>query len=126
MKIATWNVAYGRGHATNLRRKKAIDVASADTWILTETHDDLLPGRIGEHTPIHSLQRTSQAQGVVTGSRWVSIWSRLPVIHVETRLHDPHRTSACTVIGEFGSLLVFGAVLPWYGDDENRKLPDQS
>jgi endonuclease/exonuclease/phosphatase family metal-dependent hydrolase len=118
MRIGTWNVEYGRGLERNERRRALMESYDADVWVLTESHDSLSPGP--EYQPVHSAQRpqASNPTQVVDGSRWVSIWTRLPILSVETDLADPKRTAACLV--ELGGcrLVVFGTVLPWYRDTE--------
>lgn len=44
MKIATWNVAYARGKASNEKRRNVLEKVNADVWVFTETHADLTPG----------------------------------------------------------------------------------
>ena len=43
MRIATWNVAYGTGGPANRRRREKMQSVDADIWVLTETHDALVP-----------------------------------------------------------------------------------
>ena len=73
MKIGTWNVEYA-GEAKNLLRLQRLVQADADIWVLTETHDrlDLAPGYTSVSTP-------ASRKG---GGRWVTIWSRFPVLEV--------------------------------------------
>lgn len=81
-------------------------------WILTETHDAVEPTSGGRYTSTSSEPRP----GTSAGERWVTIWSRLPVLR-QHATSDPIRTAAATVALRDGtSLLVYGTVLPWCGD----------
>ena len=116
MRIGTWNVAYGIGQAANSRRRRQIEAIDADIWVLTETHDDLRPG---DHYADHSsAQRPPGASTVRERSRWVSIWTRLPFMNKAVKLNDPERTTAALIDCGQCALLVYGTVLPWYGDTE--------
>lgn len=76
--------------------------------MLTETHDRVaLPG----YTAAHSGPRPFSVQG----GRWVSIWSRLPLLNA-VDVHDPNRSVAACIASPFGELLVYGTVLPWQTD----------
>jgi hypothetical protein len=88
----------------------------ADIWILTETHDDLVPPNC-PHVA-HSKPRPKDWSGIRPGSKWVSIWSRFPIIaEPSLPLVDPERTvTALLDIGKGRKLLVYGTVLPWKGD----------
>ena len=114
MKIATWNVAYGRGATLNNRRREQMREIDADVWVLTETHDGLSPG--GAYTPIHSAQRPMSHERIVPGSRWVSIWARDRLDARRLSVTDVERTVACVISSGAGPLWIFGTVLPWYHD----------
>ena len=118
MRIATWNVAYGRGRPANARRLRRIEEVDADVWILTETHDELSLADAG-YSPVHADQRpTTGAREVIEGSRWVSIWSRLPVSERIADLADPRRTAAAVIDAADRRVVVYGTVLPCYHDTE--------
>ena len=116
MKIATWNVAYGVSPSKNTRILEQMALVDADIWVLTETHDDLRPPTAGEWHSVSSSSRPREARAVREGSRWVTIWSRLPIVDTLVPSHDPVRTSAGVIVTPLGNLLVFGTVLPWYQD----------
>ena len=115
VKIATWNVAYGVSPTRNARIRQTMAGIDADVWVLTETHDMLRPPSGSNWEGVTSEQRPRQAKQVVDDSRWVTIWSRLPVLERLSPAYDPKRTAA-VVETPFGKLLVFGTVLPWYQD----------
>lgn len=98
MRITTWNVAYGAGKRTNNRRLRFMAKVDADVWVLTETHDSLPLAEAG-YEPVHGEQRPvggGRNRDVNAGSRWVSIWSRLPIEPVDLPASDPRRTAATT------------------------------
>lgn len=120
------NVEYGRGPILNARRKArfAEADATADIWILTETHDDLSPGcEFREVQSTHQRPGVGQIDGVVAGSRWASIWSRKPLTPVA--VSDPERTTAALVDLGGAKLLVYVTVLPWYTDAERDGMSNE-
>lgn len=114
MRIATWNVEYA--YATRLSGlQQVLADNDADIWVLTETHDDLVPP--GALYVAHSMPRPKSWSGIRPGSRWVSIWSRWPVIaEVSLPEADCERTVAALIDTGSQKLLVYGTVLPWKGD----------
>jgi hypothetical protein len=114
LRIATWNVEYADSAATNARRRGVMHENPADIWVLTETHDDLVPGE--GFNAVHAAQRPIYGQRVKPGSRWVSIWSRFPLTPVRIDGSDNERTVVAKVETPMGSLTVYGAVMPWCGD----------
>jgi len=88
----------------------------ADVWVLTETHDSLGPG--SDYAAVHASQRPFGSDGVVEGSRWVSIWSRHGFVEAEIAVGDRERTVACIVDFEGRRLVIYGTVLPWTNDSE--------
>ena len=101
---------------------------NADIWVLTETHDDLRPTAPGSWSSISSDNRPQVTRDVKVGSRWVTIWTRLPIKRVRPS-YDPVRTAAGIVNTPIGNLLVFGTVLPWYQDSDRsvaREIVEQS
>lgn len=120
MRIGTWNVEYAPESRLDILRR-VMAVHAADIWVLTETHDALVPS--GTNHAVHSEPRPRQRDG----SRWVSIWSRYPIIEQVT-CADCRRT-VCAVIETPGQrrLVVYGTVMPWHsdqGDDPPQaKLP---
>jgi hypothetical protein len=115
MRIGTWNVEYAyEGRLDILRRVMAVH--SADIWVLTETHDDLVPE--GALFCAHSEPRPRNFSGIREGSRWVSIWSKYPIIQsVTLPSADRKRTVAALLdIGHGKELIVYGTVMPWHTD----------
>jgi hypothetical protein len=115
MRIGTWNVEYARPVRLDALRG-VLSANRADIWVLTETHDDLRP----EHCEFvaHSEPRPQNWRGIRPGSRWVSIWSRFPIIkNVSLPTADKERTVAALLdIGQSNKLIVYGTVMPWKGD----------
>ena len=115
VRIGTWNVEYAADAAKNERRRRRLQEADCDIWILTETHDDLTPGP--EYVAAHTAQRlTGRA-----GARWTTIWSRYP-IEQTLPVEDEHRTVAALLSCPQGPLIVFGTVLPWHSDAGPRSI----
>ena len=128
-RIATWNIERAVPARTEGLLAR-IGAANADIWIITETRDSFNLG--GSYSPVSS---DVQPGTLITG-RWVTIWSRLPLIQrVPTR--DPIRTAAALYETPLGKLLVFGTVLPWHSDrgpsgdaknwaEHHRVIPEQA
>lgn len=115
LRIGTWNLE----HAIPKRRRALssfIASMDADVWVLTETHDEVVPE--GARAAAHAVQRPAEAPQVRVGSRWVSIWSRYGEFE---RIDLPGTDEVRTVTARFMLadgrwLLVYGTVLPWPGD----------
>jgi hypothetical protein len=112
LKIATWNV--NRVLPKQVARKDAmvgwLSRIDADVWVLTETHDALLPGI--EYASVSTGQPDRPGK---PGERWATIWSRLPVEPLPPT-RDPARSVAALVRPTTGRpLVVYGTVLPWLG-----------
>jgi hypothetical protein len=131
MRIGTWNVEYAYASRLDALRK-VMTANSADVWVLTETHDDLAPANC--QFVAHSEQRPKNWSGIGQGSRWVSIWSRYPIIaDVSLPRADRERTVATLLdLGEGRTMLVYGTVMPWKGDggkfdwsEHHRVIPEQ-
>jgi len=124
LRIGTWNVEYALGTEANARRRAVMDACPADIWVLTETHDSLSPGP--GFQPVHSDQRPYFGKSVKAGSRWVSIWSRYPILtRIRLDRADCERTTAALVATPFGLLIVYGTVLPWHSDTGRcGEMPD--
>jgi hypothetical protein len=71
-RIGTWNVERAPASRSS-RQRQEVEGANADVWVLTETRDalDLTPA----FHPVSSQARPR-------GERWVTLWSRLPLIQV--------------------------------------------
>ena len=124
LRIGTWNVEYARTLETNKRRREALSAQPADIWVLTETHDDLYPSE--EYSAVHAKQRIPLRGPVVESSRWVSVWSRLPIEQVTIDGSDDERTVAALIRTDQGKLIVYGTVMPWRGDDARNGLDAMS
>jgi len=131
MRVGTWNVEYAYQKRLNALHQ-VLATNRADIWILTETHDDLVPENC-THVA-HSDPRPKNWSGIRTGSRWVSIWSTFPIIEqVSVASCDRERTVIALLdIGQAKRLLVYGTVLPWKGDrgiqdwsEHHRVIPNQ-
>lgn len=109
LRIATWNVEYGRGEEKNARRRALIEEKDADVWILTETSDAL------DLSGTHPHSGVAREQPGDRGGRWTTIWSRLPIRRTLT-LADPQRCVGVIIASPLGEVVVIGVVLPWNGD----------
>ena len=130
MRIGTWNVEYAAGPSKNEQRLARMRKASADIWILTETHDSLVLG-----DEYHVLSTTPRPHGRA-GARWVAIASVFPFTRtIATR--DPVRTVAGMIETPLGALIIYGTVMPWHTDpgpsgdsrswvEHHRVLPEQA
>jgi exonuclease III len=132
VRIGTWNVEYAR-EARRPALEAVLAENPADIWVLTETHDALIPP--GCVFAEHSLPRPSEAPAIRPGSRWVSIWSRYPIQRrVDLPSSDRERTVTALIdLGSVGPMLVYGTVLPWKGDrtkfdwsEHHRVIAEQS
>lgn len=121
MRIGTWNVEYANKDRLDiLRRVLALRENQADIWVLTETQDDLIPPSMVHFA--HAEPRPKGYSGIRLGSRWVSIWSRFPILEqVALPGADPKRT-VCAIldIGEGRTLAVYGTVMPWHCDQSDN------
>lgn len=108
MRIATWNLRRPRGLDSRLERLLSkIREVDADIWILTETHDNAVPG--SEYRSSSSIE----LGGIfVAGERRTTIWSRLPVIS-EQQVGDPETAACVEVETPGGRMIVYGTVLPY-------------
>lgn len=115
MRIGTWNVEYADPAKLEAMRQ-VLAGNSADIWVLTETHDELVPDNCSNVA--HSEPRPKNWWRIRLGSRWVSIWSKYPIIEkVVLDSGDSERTVIALIdLGESRTLLVYGTVLPWKDD----------
>ena len=109
MRIGTWNVEYAYTKRLDALRQVIAD-SPADIWVLTETHDDLVP----PDCPFvaRSNPRRKNWSGIRDGSRWVSIWSKYPIIEqVTLPTGDRERTAIAMLdLGQSKTMLVYAAV----------------
>lgn len=118
MRIATWNLqrpaTASSGRVARLR--EWIGRINADVWVLTETHEGISPG-----DEFRAVATSGSDRQQSPGERWTMIWSRLPIVGVETTC-DPIRTACARIAAAEGpAMLVYGTVLPWRSD--RRWLP---
>lgn len=115
MRIGTWNVEYADQSRLDVLGQVLAN-NSADIWVLTETHDDLVPA--GCTHVAHSEPRPKNWWRIRPGSRWVSIWSKYPIIKkLVLDSGDNERTVIALIdLGDARTLLVYGTVLPWKDD----------
>jgi endonuclease/exonuclease/phosphatase family metal-dependent hydrolase len=111
MRVGTWNVQYGRRADLNDRRRRLMQGRDADVWVLTETHDEL--DLSATHYPVRSPSRLRRDQA----SRWVTIWTRFPVLE-QLPTANPSRCVAVRLDAgpTAGDVIIYGTVLPWYDD----------
>lgn len=111
LKVATWNVERPLPTQRRLSRlRDAMVEVNADVWVLTETHDCLSPGP-GYHS--HSSGEPDRAH--VAGERWVTLWSRLPLVPCRPTSDASRSAAAIVTVPGGGRVVVFGTVLPWLG-----------
>lgn len=111
MRIGVWNVEYA--YLNRLEGLRSVLRSNeADVWVLTETHDHLVP--LGLRYVAHSGPRkTGFPPGMRRGSRWVSIWSRYPIQHTVETVDADNRTVAALISAPAGPIVIYGTVLPW-------------
>lgn len=125
-RIGTWNVERAPRSRRD-RQRQEVAGADADVWVLTETHDAL---------DLHPAYRPVSSRAHGQGERWVTVWSRLPLLG-EVAVRDTVRTAAALYEGPAGPILVYGTVLPWHADrgpdgrarnwtEHHRVIPEQA
>jgi endonuclease/exonuclease/phosphatase family metal-dependent hydrolase len=119
IRIGTWNIDTASADKNSIRRS-VLQGHEADIWVLTETHDELSPG--DEFSAVHSDQADVAVapRKLREGNRWVSIWSRYPIIR-QIEVKDRQRTVAALIDTPASRLLVYGVVLPWQGQTPGFK-----
>lgn len=121
MRIGTWNVEYVfKERLDVLRRVLALRENQADIWVLTETHDEFVPP--GMEFVVHAEPRPKNYSAIRPGSRWVSIWSRYPIVEQVTLPGADLKRTTCAIldIGEGRTLAVYGTVMPWHSDQSEH------
>ena len=108
LRIGTWNLDHAKGVAARGLRIALLEAADADIWVLTETNDEHGPRGF---TGVHSAPRAATR----AGGRWVSIWSRLPILRT-IPVVDDNRSVAALIDTPLGRTVVFGTVVPWHSD----------
>ena len=115
MKIATWNLERLGSEKKLPAIRRAMDLAAADIWILTETRASLeLPAAyFGVHAPPHPKRRPDEDE------RWVSIWSRWPLEQIAPA-PSPRGSLVAKCTTPLGELIIYGTVLPWHAETGER------
>lgn len=108
LRIGTWNLEHARSARHDAVRLNVLERANADVWVLTETNDRV---SLRGYAACHSAPRPSSTPG----GRWVSIWTRLPILEV-LQVQDCSRAAAARIASPVGELLAYGTVLPWHAD----------
>lgn len=111
MRIGVWNVEYAYINRLDALRS-VLRSNEADVWVLTETHDHLVPCDL-YHVAHSGPRKSGFPPGMRPGSRWVSIWSRYPILHQVETVDADNRTVAALIAAPSGPLLMYGTVLPW-------------
>lgn len=113
IRIATWNVERPKDRPSrrteNLLEK--IKAIGADIWILTETHEVIIPEAGFEHRSSPTIR--SAPINHEAGEHKVTIWSRWPI----TEIYEPsteHRAVCITIDSPIGRLIVYGTVMPYH------------
>lgn len=112
LRIATWNVERPKLSAATRRARlvKAMQMQSADIWVLTETHTAFSPVSGFASVTTQGADRLGEP-----GETWVAIWSRFPMQPVG-QTSDPCRAVAVRItLPDSRDLIVYGTVLPWLG-----------
>lgn len=79
----------------------------ADVWILTETHDEAVPG------PSYRSKSSTGLGGFFgKGERRTTIWSRLPIV-ADIQVFDEETAACIEVQTASGKMIVYGTVLPY-------------
>lgn len=121
MRIGTWNVEYAyENRLEGLRRVLAEN--PADIWILTETHDDLIP--LGCSNVAHSAPRPKNWSGIRAGSRWVSIWAKFPIVKTVATIDAERTICVLLQVSVRETMLVYGTVMPWHSDRGSRSAEE--
>ena len=111
IRSATWNIERPK-NAHQTRSQRILDKIGdlrADIWILTETHDAILPD-IDYHVA-SSPTVTDPPICHNDGEHKASIWSRWPIIR-QVRTSTDHRAICAILDTPRGEIVVYGTVLP--------------
>jgi hypothetical protein len=132
MRIGTWNVEYARPSRV-CALHEVLETNAADLWFLTETDDGLQPAGCRFFAHSDPRPKAENPKMVRSNRRWVSIWSRYPIIdRVELVRADRVRTVAALLdLGAGRTMLAYGTVLPWHCDGKpnwsrhHQVIPEQ-
>ncbi len=113
LRVGTWNLDKGGSEESVACHQRIVLAAQrADVWVLTETRDDITPGRsfIATHAEQQDLAVSKE---LVAGNRWVSIFAR-DCRRTRLPVSDAQRTVAVLLeYSAIGRIIVFGTVMPW-------------
>ncbi|MGB0849551.1 MAG: endonuclease/exonuclease/phosphatase family protein [Thiolinea sp.] len=118
LRIGTWNVERPsvRGWKRPLRNPvimEQIRSVNADIWVLTETHEVIIPGED------YASASTLQSPHYPEGERSATIWSRYPIIR-QLETFDPYTAVCVEIKSPIGNLLVYGSIIT-YANDKGSK-----
>ena len=114
MRIATWNIERpsNRLNDRSQRILEKVKEINADIWILTETHDTIIPG-----TDYHTASTPTVTASPIyhrPGEHKTAVWSRFPIFEI-FEPSTPHRVACPILETPLGKLVVYGTVLPYHG-----------
>jgi endonuclease/exonuclease/phosphatase family metal-dependent hydrolase len=114
LRIATWNLNRPPAKGIRVERLLAyIDRIDAEIWVLTETRNELSPGRMYSCVALSTAAVDRSA-----GESWTAIWVRGPIQAVQLSSANGQRTACARLTLSSGQpLLVYGSVLPWSGEE---------
>ena len=112
MRIANWNIARclpSQRRASDIHEH--LSGVAADIYVLTETHESLVPRSTFRGVFSSEPDRPSEA-----GERWAAIWSASPLKRLDDYVSDPARCVAARLAdSKIGEVVVYACVLPWIG-----------
>jgi endonuclease/exonuclease/phosphatase family metal-dependent hydrolase len=112
LRVGTWNLDTGGTREVAAQQRLVLAAQRADVWVLTETRDDITPGRtfIATHAEQQDL---AVSKDLVAGNRWVSIFAR-DCRRARLPVSDAQRTVAVLLeYSPIGRVIIFGTVMPW-------------
>ena len=113
MRIATWNLERpknGSSQRSRLLMDKLGEI-DADIWILTETHDEVIPDK-GYHSG--STDPVPEPPIIhLDGEHRTTIWTRWPIADT-LPTSSPDRTVCADIETPYGSLLVYGTIISYH------------
>ena len=120
LKIANWNIERALPAKKRTERiLSALSLYPAEITILTETHQDIAPGK--NQYAVHSGVPDRPPKD--PGERWCSIWSRFPLEPLNSDISDPARCAVARLNhSDYGAITVFACILPWL-TDKWRSIP---
>ena len=118
LSISNWNVERPLPSQARLMRiSNILESTESDIWFLTETHQDLVPA-----ASFYSVFSGIPDRTFSEGERWVSLWSRWPIQDLNYYVTDKSRCVAGLITDlPFGSLVLYGTVLPWESDRRTKE-----